>query len=279
MSPSPDLSPHADPDAELLGLDHLVIAVADLDRAVADYRALGFTVTPGGEHAGRSSINALVVFVDGSYLELIAWRQPAPDERWWRTLQQAGEGLVDHALLPRRTAAAIAAARARGLVTLTGPVDGGRLRPDGLRLQWQSARHATPDLPFLCGDVTPREWRVPEGPARDHANGAQGIAAVRVLAADAATSRERLGALFGPAVSVSPVEPGADGVARVRWRLGGTDFTLASPTGSGPAADALRDRLQRRGEGPCAFTIALRPGMAAPAWPESATHGVAITAG
>ena len=83
-----------------LALDHIVIAVADLDRAMVDYRALGFQVLPGGQHPGRTSHNALVVFADGAYLELIAWRAPAPEERWYRTLSAHGEGLVDYALLP-----------------------------------------------------------------------------------------------------------------------------------------------------------------------------------
>ena len=33
-------------------IDHIVILVADLAAASADYAALGFTVTPGGEHTG-----------------------------------------------------------------------------------------------------------------------------------------------------------------------------------------------------------------------------------
>ena len=32
-----------------LSIDHIVIAVADLDAAIRDYTALGFTVLPGGE--------------------------------------------------------------------------------------------------------------------------------------------------------------------------------------------------------------------------------------
>jgi catechol 2,3-dioxygenase-like lactoylglutathione lyase family enzyme len=46
-------------------LDHVVIAVNDLDRAVADYQSLGFTVYPGGVHHGGVSHNALIVFEDG----------------------------------------------------------------------------------------------------------------------------------------------------------------------------------------------------------------------
>jgi catechol 2,3-dioxygenase-like lactoylglutathione lyase family enzyme len=138
-----------------LKLDHIVIAVHDLERTIADYGALGFHVVRGGDHPGRATHNALVVFEDGSYFELIAWREPSPSERWWQLLQRHGEGIVDFALLPRDTAIAVADAKARGLA-LDGPLDGGRVRPDGERLRWQTARAPSADLPFLCGDLTPR---------------------------------------------------------------------------------------------------------------------------
>jgi Glyoxalase-like domain len=48
-------------------LDHLVMLVGYLDRAVRDYEELGFTVTPGGEHADGLTHNALIPFRDGSY--------------------------------------------------------------------------------------------------------------------------------------------------------------------------------------------------------------------
>jgi hypothetical protein len=37
-----------------LPIDHVVIAVPSLDAAIADYRALGFTVLPGGRHPGAA---------------------------------------------------------------------------------------------------------------------------------------------------------------------------------------------------------------------------------
>ena len=55
-------------------IDHIVILVHDLEAAVRDYTALGFTVVPGGEHADGRSRNALIAFADGSYLELIAFK-------------------------------------------------------------------------------------------------------------------------------------------------------------------------------------------------------------
>ncbi|RYE55135.1 MAG: VOC family protein, partial [Rhizobiaceae bacterium] len=143
-------------------LDHVVIAVTNLDRAVADYRSLGFTVYPGGVHHGGVSHNALVIFADGSYFELIAYLKEVPEVRWWQVLSRSGEGLVDFALLPENTIRDLEMARSRGL-DLVGPIDGGRMRTDGVRLDWQIVRPKTTDLPFWCGDVTPRHLRVPEG--------------------------------------------------------------------------------------------------------------------
>ena len=262
-----------------LALDHIVIAVADLDRAMADYRALGFQVLPGGQHPGRTSHNALVVFADGAYLELIAWRAPAPEERWYRTLSAHGEGLVDYALLPADTAQALAQARARGLHTLTGPLDGGRLRPDGAQLRWQTARHATPDVPFLCGDLTPRALRVPEGSVRQHPNGAQRVAEVTVAVHNLDATLARYRALLG-AQADGAAATMEESIHSARIPLGGVTLVLQSPapnaTGESPAAQALRERLSTRGEGPCAFTLRSdQHGL--PTTPNlSATHGVAL---
>ena len=262
-----------------LALDHIVIAVADLDRAMADYRALGFQVLPGGQHPGRTSHNALVVFADGAYLELIAWRAPAPEERWYRTLSAHGEGLVDYALLPADTAQALAQARARGLHTLTGPLDGGRLRPDGAQLRWQTARHATPDVPFLCGDLTPRALRVPEGSVRQHPNGAQRVAEVTVAVHNLDATLARYRALLG-AQADGAAATMEESIHSARIPLGGVTLVLQSPapnaTGESPAAQALRERLSTRGEGPCAFTLRSDQ-HALPTTPNlSATHGVAL---
>jgi catechol 2,3-dioxygenase-like lactoylglutathione lyase family enzyme len=255
-----------------LPLDHIVIAVHDLDAAVADYRALGFQVAIGGRHPGRTSHNALVVIADGAYLEIIAWTAPAPEERWYRRLRDHGEGLVDFALLPPSTAQALAEARARGLDTLVGPVDGGRVRPDGAQLLWQTARHATPDLPFLCGDITPRALRVPEGSVREHPNGAQGVASLTVAVHDLDASLGRYKALLGPGLQETADSEG------VRLALPGFDLLLqgAQAQPSKPGFDALRQRLATRGEGPCAFTLRQRPGATAPAFDPAASHGVAM---
>ncbi len=181
----------------LLRLDHVVIAVADLERAVGLCTQAGFTVAPGGRHPGRNTRNALIVFEDGAYLELITYAVPSPDERWWRELDAQGDGLVDFALLPQDLPAAIAQAQARGLTDIRGPLPGSRDRPDGVHIAWQTARQAQHDLPFLCADLTPRALRVPEGAVRRHRNGARGIAELTVAVNDVQVSLARYRALLG----------------------------------------------------------------------------------
>jgi catechol 2,3-dioxygenase-like lactoylglutathione lyase family enzyme len=58
------------------GLDHIPIAVRDLDRAAAGYRSLGFALKPGRPH-DNGITNQHVKFRDGTELELIT----APEAR------------------------------------------------------------------------------------------------------------------------------------------------------------------------------------------------------
>ncbi|MDM0104619.1 VOC family protein [Variovorax sp. J22R24] len=271
-----------------LQLDHIVIAVTDLEASISDYTALGFNVQRGGDHPGRTTHNALVVFADGSYFELIAWKAPAPQERWWQLLQRHGEGIVDFALLPTSTAETVEAAARRGLV-LDGPLDGGRVRPDGERLSWQTARPPSLDLPFLCGDITPRALRVPEGDVRVHPNGATGVASLAIAVHDLDATLSRYGALLGDSETPGSARVGGavtlpGGRSRLALiELGDSTLVLSSTRGAlegagaqGDAIDPIGARLALRGEGP--FAVVLRTSLAgAPLSPDLAsTHGASI---
>ena len=61
-------------------LDHVVVVLPALGPAVEAFAAAGFTVTPGGRHDALPTENALVCFADGSYLELLAARDPSARE-------------------------------------------------------------------------------------------------------------------------------------------------------------------------------------------------------
>lgn len=256
-----------------LNLDHLVILVPELATAIADYSALGFTVVPGGTHADGATHNALVVFADGSYLELIAFLRDAPGHHWGGHAARGHSGFIDFALLPLPDVATVVAhAAARGLA-YRGPIDGGRLRPDGVRLAWQMGMPPTPDLPFLCGDVTPRALRVPEGALRQHANGVTGVASLTVAVSDITTARAHHAALLGQPGELLPLT--GLGLAQARFSLGAVDLLLAAPAAGahGPAAQALHGALGGRHGG--VIGLALH-GPAAAMLPQTRTHGAPI---
>ncbi|NJN15565.1 MAG: VOC family protein [Oscillochloris sp.] len=248
-------------------LDHIVILVDDLAAATADYAQLGFKVVPGGTHTDGATHNALVSFADGSYLELLAFLRPAENHGWWRHTA-AGEGLIDFALLPGAIGEDVSNARERGLA-IKGPFDGGRARPDGVELKWQTARAERQELPFLCGDVTPRELRVPGEDTWTHPNGVRGIAGVTVAVHDLEASARAYAALLG---RLPVVEPG-----RRRFELRATQIILRTPASNEPDDSALEAHLQTRGEGIYGLQFQVIPKRSGALLDLRQSHGVRAT--
>jgi hypothetical protein len=150
----------------ITGIDHLVIAVGDLDEAAAALAgSVGLAVTPGGTHPDHGTANRLAWLGD-TYLELVAVVDPERARHSWfgrLVLDRlaAGGGLAALCLASDDLAADIAAARGRG-VDVAGPFPGERRRPDGRVVRW---RLALPDplgvdaAPFLIEhDPTAAEW-------------------------------------------------------------------------------------------------------------------------
>lgn len=262
----------------MFALDHIVILVRDLARAIEDYTALGFTVIPGGEHQGGASHNALIAFADDSYLELLAFKrpplpteQPSPLERRFRQREAAGEGLIDFALLPEDIQGAIATAAGRGLA-LEGPFPGSRVRPDGQRVAWQLGIPQAPALPFLCADVTPRALRVPQGEARRHANGVTGVAGLAVAVSDLGRYVEGYRSLLGVEPRPGPALPVPDAQG-VHFMLSTAVIALVTPaSGESP----LHNHLARRGEGLFALWLHTRDAARSGRLDPARSHGAWI---
>jgi catechol 2,3-dioxygenase-like lactoylglutathione lyase family enzyme len=236
----------------LRGIDHVVIVVKNLSQTIRDYEQLGFTVIIGGEHAHRGSHNALILFQDGSYVELIAFRHEprVKDNCWWDFLQ-TGEGLVDYALLSDNLAAELERLRARGL-NVTDPMDGGRARPDGIRVAWRIGRvdgGEAGHLPFLIDDATDRELRVPIGDTAVHPNGVIGIERVTVAVPSVAVASPIYQTLLSDAGTTD---------AAAEFSAGRHVIQLADP--QAPDHDIARF-IARRGSGP--YRVTLRRGEAA----------------
>jgi catechol 2,3-dioxygenase-like lactoylglutathione lyase family enzyme len=166
----------------LLGVDHIVIVVRDLEAASKDYARLGFTVVPGGAHPVGTH-NGLIALADGSYIELIAFYRENQQHRWWPSLQK-GEGLVDFCMQTDDMVGDAETLRRAG-VRMNDPQPWARTRPDGYELKWilsipQEGHRGV--APFLIQDQTPRAERVPR--ATVHENGAQGIGTIVVVVQD-----------------------------------------------------------------------------------------------
>ncbi len=262
-------------------LDHLVIAVHDLESAARDYTRLGFTVTPGGRHTHAPTRNALVYFDDGAYIELIQWLEPARGEKWYERLSHAGEGIVDFALCPDDVTEVIARTNQHG-VAYASPVPGSRVQPDGQEIRWLLGWAGDETLPFLCADVTDRKMRVPVGVCRQHANSVTGIAEIEVAVHSldtAAPIYERL--LQTKAIYASEADAAREGAGShiASFHIGETNLLLAEPgVVKTSTADALHDQLIRRGPG--AYRIRLKASVQQSVPLDQAlTHGAAVLIG
>ncbi|KOS21700.1 Lovastatin nonaketide synthase [Escovopsis weberi] len=179
-------------------LDHIVVLVSHATLlAIPERLKDHLVVSPGGEHAGGLTSNKLILFPDGVYIELIAFRDGIdPDargkHRWGRSTENT---VVDWAYtLAREEDFSAVQQRVRDAaagVDYADPVPGGRTRPDGTVLRWSigAARDAhgreigPGSLPFWCLDRTPRDLRVPyeNNPgATGHPSGVRGVSRLRV---------------------------------------------------------------------------------------------------
>jgi hypothetical protein len=139
------------------GIDHIVLAVADPDAAVAELeRVVGLTCTGGGRHEGLGTANRIAFLADGSYVELMAVEDEDEAGGWpmgAATLRALGQsrGLAAWALEDDNLPITVASLRAAG--SSIGPISpAARRRADGEIVRWWTAVAeplAADGLPFL----------------------------------------------------------------------------------------------------------------------------------
>jgi hypothetical protein len=158
----------------LIGIDHLVIAVADPDEAASTLESgLGLTPGGGGRHEALGTFNRLVWLGD-TYLELIGVFDAKLAEASWigapsNRAIAAGGGLAAWAVASDDLRNDVAALRERGS-DLSDPIAGERVRPDGQVVRWRlaAAPQLDPELPpFLIEhDASSAEWTRADRAAR-----------------------------------------------------------------------------------------------------------------
>jgi len=241
------------------GIDHLVIAVPELEKAATAYRELGFTVVPGGRHPVGTH-NAFIAFDDGSYLELVSFYRESPDHPWWGALQDGG-GLVDYCLRTDDLAADTRAFRAAG-VEIVDAVPQSRERPDGYRVAWMvslvGSRHRGV-APFLIKDETPRAERVPHDTR--HANQVTGMVLLRIATTSAELPAVRhwyAEVLKQPGEDVVNADLGGNGI---RFPIGPNAVEFLGPRLAGGAIERW---VARHGASPFDATLSSRSGRLGP---------------
>ena len=279
------------------GIDHLVLAVRDLEKAHAFYAALGFTLTPRAVHPWGTTNH--LAQLRGCFLELLA--VPEPGKIAPAKPGEFGFGAFNRDFLARREGMSMlvfqsddarrdqAEFAANGLHTYA-PFDFGREAklPDGTvaRVAFSLAFVTDPRMPeaafFACQQHAPKYfWKLDY---QTHANGARSIAKVIMVAPEPPALADFFAKLQGR--EAVRIDGGALRVATARGRVvvltpagfaarfSGAAPAAATPhfaafriTGVDPAAQAVR--LASAGIAHRAFNDAVQV-------PASAAYGVAI---
>src|SRR3954453_23581847 len=169
----------------IAGLDHVIVAVRDLERARMGWTRLGFTLTPRGRHLEQGTANYCVMF-GRDYLELLGFVKPDEHAQRLEAFLARREGPMAVAFAPEGPPEAAAEALAAlGLHPSEPRALGRQLElPEGTVVPRFSLMTLPPDETpaldcFLCAHRTPelgrrREWLAPP-------NGVTGLRGVHVL--------------------------------------------------------------------------------------------------
>lgn len=190
--------------SHITGLDHVIIAVRDLEAAAETFGRLGFVLSSPGRHAEWGTANRCVMF-GNDYIELLAAVDaggPADRVRAFTALREGLMGLVF------ATDAAEADCRRLGLEP-PGDLSRAVETPQGpLTARFKAGPlppETTPGVgSFLCQHLTPEVLRQPGW--TDHPNGAAAIASVTALVADPVGLMPAWEALIGPAAATATDE-------------------------------------------------------------------------
>jgi catechol 2,3-dioxygenase-like lactoylglutathione lyase family enzyme len=191
------------PLPQLIGIDHAVVVVSDLDRAAANWQRLGFTLSPRGTHSAKIGSGNFTIMLDPDYIELlgvlVATEHNAPTRNF---LARRGEGIERVAFTAINAAEGAKEVRARGLEPL-GPTDFERpvTLPDGRVsaaqfqiFQWPVAEAPAGLRIFACQHKTRDKVWIPQ--LMRHANGANRLLQALVVTPEPADDAAHLSRLI-----------------------------------------------------------------------------------
>lgn len=186
----------------IIGLDHVVVTVRDLDAAAEQWRRLGFTVSPRGTHSPILGTGNYTIMFGEDYVELLGILTETEQNKPTRDYLAKREGLERAAFTTDDAAAGADELKARGFEAL-GPIHFGRpvdLPGGGTGearfnvFRWPLSEQPGGLRIFACQHLTRETVWIPE--LLEHANGAKRIIRLEVLAADPKAAAEHLARLI-----------------------------------------------------------------------------------
>ena len=242
----------------VIGIDHAVVMVKDLDQAAANYKRLGFTVSPRGTHSAHMGSGNYTIMFDPDYMELLGVLTPTEHNAPARAfLERSGEGIERVAFTAVDSAEGAEEIRSRGYPPV-GPTDFERpvTLPNGTisaakfrTFQWPTAEAPGGVRIFACQHKTRETVWIPE--LMQHANGAKRLKQVVIVSPEPAKDAAHLSKMID-----RDVRNEADG-------------TVAVPSGSDRADFVFltKDQLGKR-----------YPGVSLAGLPERGGAGLVIAA-
>jgi hypothetical protein len=239
----------------VIGIDHAVVMVGDLDAAAANWKRLGFTISPRGTHSAKMGTGNYTIMLDPDYIELLGVLAETEHNAPARDFLGRREGIERIAFTAVDSAAGAEEIRARGFAPI-GPTDFERPvpMPDGsmsaakfTTFQWPVAEAPGGVRIFACQHKTRETVWIPE--LMKHANGAKRLKQLLIVSNEPAKEAAHLQRLI-------------DGGTRAE-----SDGAVAVPSGSDRADFVFltRDALGRR-----------YPGVSLAGLPERGSAGMVI---
>jgi len=182
----------------IVGIDHAVIMVRDLDQAAANWTKLGFTVSPRGTHSAHMGTGNYTIMLDPDYIELLGVLSPTELNAPARAFLDRREGIERVAFTAVDSAEGAEEIRARGYAPI-GPTDFERpvTMPDGglsaakfRTFQWPVAEAPGGVRIFACQHKTRETVWIPA--LMTHANGAKRLREVLLVAGEPAKEAAHL---------------------------------------------------------------------------------------
>ncbi|MEQ1648942.1 MAG: VOC family protein [Hyphomicrobiaceae bacterium] len=201
------------PIPSVTGLDHVVVVARDLDHAEAQWRRLGFTISPRGVHSAHMGTANHTIMLGEDYLELMGVLTATERNAPMREMLARTEGIDRAAFTTLDAQLGVDALKARGLTDSIGPIgfsrpvklaDGRMTEAKFDTFQWPLSERPGGLRIFACQHHSRDAVWLPE--LTTHANGALRIRHIEMLSTDPKGSAEHMSRLIE-----QPVARHADG--------------------------------------------------------------------